>query len=74
MLEILIVSASIATAFTLGGFAITQAGRHADHIAAILTSAAVGGGMLALIGGLARLDAQGPTLSQAEARPVYGMD
>ncbi|MDP4022995.1 hypothetical protein Q8W71_10200 [Methylobacterium sp. NEAU 140] len=73
MLDTLAVAAGLAAAFTLGGFAISRAGPHADHATAILASVAVGLGMLALIGGLARLDAQGPSVSQADPRPDYGM-
>jgi hypothetical protein len=68
-----IVASSVAFAFTLGAFAIVRADRHAERTTAFLASVAVGLGMLALIEGLSRLDAQGPTASQADARPEFGM-
>ncbi|GEN01527.1 hypothetical protein MRA01_60660 [Methylobacterium radiotolerans] len=67
------VAAGVAAVFTLGGFAITRAGRYASQITVILAAVATGLGMLALIGGLTRLDAQGPAVSRAEGRPDYGM-
>jgi hypothetical protein len=66
-------AASVAAVFTLGGFAISRAGQYAGHATVILIAVAAGLGMLALIGGLTRLDAGGPAVSQAEARPDYGM-
>jgi len=73
MLIALATSASVAAVFTLGGFAITRAGQNAGQTTMILVAVATGLGMLALIGGLSRLDAQGPAISRAEARPDYGM-
>ena len=73
MLHALATAASIAAVFTLGGFAITRAGQYAGQTTVILVAVATGLGMLALIGGLTRLDAQRPAISRAEARPDYGM-
>jgi hypothetical protein len=73
MLDTLMVASGTAIVFTLGAFAIARAGRYADQATVLLASVAVGLGMLALIGGLTRLDAEGSALSQADARPDYGM-
>jgi len=68
-----IVSSSIAIAFTLGAFAIARAGRHANRATNLLVLVALGLGMLVLIGGLTQFNAQGPAVSQADARPEFGM-
>lgn len=73
MLIALATAASVAAVFTLGGFAITRAGQYAGQTTVILVTVAAGLGMLALIGGLAQLNARGPAVSRAEARPDYGM-
>ena len=73
MLDPLIVATSIAVSFTLGAFAIARAGPHADQATAILALVAVVLGMLSLIGGLSQLNGQGPAVSQADARPEFGM-
>lgn len=73
MLIALATAASVAAVFTLGGFAITRAGQYAGQTTVILIAVASGLGVLALIGGLTRLDARGPAISLAEARPDYGM-
>ena len=73
MLDTLTVAAGLAAMFTLGGFAISRAGPYAERATAFLAAVAVGLGMLALIGGLRQLDAQGPAVSQADPRPDYGM-
>lgn len=73
MLDPVIVATSIAISFTVGAFAIARAGPHTDQATAILALVAVGLGMLSLIGGLSQLNAQGPAVSQADARPEFGM-
>lgn len=73
MLITFALASSVAAVFTLGGFAITRAGRYTAQTTVILVAVATGLGMLAIIGGLTRLDAQGPAVSRAEARPDYGM-
>lgn len=73
MLDVLRMASGTAIVFTLGAFMITRAGRYADQATVILASVAIGLGMLALIGGLTRLDAEGSAPSQADARPDYGM-
>lgn len=73
MLDPSIVATSIAISFTIGAFAIARAGPHTDKATAVLGVVAVGLGMLSLIGGLSKLNAQGPAVSQADARPEFGM-
>ena len=73
MLITLAVAAGVAALFTLGGFAVTRGGLYASQTTVILAAVATGLGMLALMVGLAKLDAQGPAASRAEARPDYGM-
>ncbi|WP_267424819.1 hypothetical protein [Methylobacterium sp. GC_Met_2] len=73
MLPALATAASIAGVFTLGGISITWAGQYAGQTTVILVVVATGLEMLALIGGLTQLDAHGPAVSRAEARPDYGM-
>ncbi|QGY03713.1 hypothetical protein MMSR116_18785 [Methylobacterium mesophilicum SR1.6/6] len=73
MLDALKLASATALVFTLGAFAIARTGRHADQATVLLASVAIGLGMLALVGGLTRLDADGSAISQADARPDYGM-
>ncbi|MCJ2058203.1 hypothetical protein MKL09_16790 [Methylobacterium sp. J-048] len=73
MPDSLAVAASLAAVFTLGGITITRAGPHAGQATVLLAAMATALGMLAGIGALTRLDAQGPAVSRAEARPDYGM-
>ncbi|MCJ2139449.1 hypothetical protein [Methylobacterium sp. E-066] len=73
MLIALAISTGVSAVFTLGGLVITRAGGYAGQTTVILIAVATGLGVLALIGGLTRLDAGGAAVSQAEARPDYGM-
>ncbi|WP_331291660.1 MULTISPECIES: hypothetical protein [Methylobacterium] len=73
MLDQLVVATSLSISFTLGAIAIAQIGPFAERATPVLASVAIGLGMLALIGGLSQLNAEGPAVSQAEARPEFGM-
>ncbi|MDE3748624.1 hypothetical protein [Methylobacterium radiotolerans] len=73
MLDPLIVATSLAISFSVGAIAIAQIGPFAERATPVLASVAIGLGMLALIGGLSQLNAEGAAVSQAEARPEFGM-